>query len=520
MALAALVALALHLVWALWLSPDGRDLAAQTFWTRFAADRPGHAYTFSWYGGAHPASYSLLSPHLLAWGGVRPVAVACGTLSAALLALLLVRLRAPAALAASLWGAVALSGNVFSFRVTFGIGLTAALAALYAAVAVRGRRARVALVALLGVTASLASPVAGLFLLVAGVALLITGDTGGRSPGRGTGAALVVGLPLVAGMTSLLFPAEGVQPISLRSVVLPAAACTAAVLVAAPRSWVAVRVGALVYLLGIGLTYAVPSPVGSNVERLALLFGGALLLSAVAAARRTWQVAVLGAALLVSGGWSVVKPLEDQIDARPALASARGAAALRAALDRHGARLSRVEVVPLRSHWEASGLARDYALARGWNRQLDTDRHALFYDGRLTAASYRDWLRRWAVGFVVLPAQPLDKAGRAEAALIARGLPYLTEIHRDARWHLYRVRDAVPIASAPARVTAQDTAALTVTVPSPGTTTLRVAWSPWLAASGDACLTRDGAFATLRTTKPGHYRITAPLTWPRGTPCP
>src|SRR5439155_21434515 len=63
----------------------------------------------------------------------------------------------------------------------------------------------------------------------------------------------------------------------------------------------------------------------------------------------------------------------------------------------------RVEVPFTRSHWEARYLAERFPLARGWERQLDRDRNALFYDGRLTAARLRRWLDAGAVRWIALP---------------------------------------------------------------------------------------------------------------------
>ena len=79
----------------------------------------------------HPVSYSILSPYVMAVAGVRTTMMVAGTVSAALLALLLVRsnaLRQP--LWPALYGAVALTGNAVSGRVTFGLGTMFALAAL------------------------------------------------------------------------------------------------------------------------------------------------------------------------------------------------------------------------------------------------------------------------------------------------------------------------------------------------------------------------------------------------------
>src|SRR5215831_14884774 len=89
--LAASLAAVLGLVWALWLAHDAGDLAAQYAWTAFVRQHPGLAYDLSWYGGIHPATYSILSPYLMAFLGVRTTGVIAATGSAALGAVLLSR---------------------------------------------------------------------------------------------------------------------------------------------------------------------------------------------------------------------------------------------------------------------------------------------------------------------------------------------------------------------------------------------------------------------------------------------
>ncbi|MQY02410.1 hypothetical protein ACRB68_04400 [Actinomadura sp. RB68] len=521
MTAATLFAAVLHVVWALFLANDGGDLAAQSAWTHFAGQHPDSAYNLAWYGGMHPASYSVLSPYLMAWFGIRLVAVVAGTLSATLTARLLVHLRAPAALPAALWAALAIWCNAASGRVTFGLGLVFALAGVQAAFTRRGTPAlRAAVMVVLSLLATLTSPVAGLFVMVVAAALFLTGR-------RRAGVALAIAPPLVVGVTTLLFPFTGVQPIGFTTVVLPAITSVVAVLLCAPRGWTVVRVGAGVYLLGIALTFLIPTPIGSNVERLSLLFGGMVLLSAVARTTHLVKLGALSLAFIVTGAWMVVKPVDDIIHTRPAAATAAHAAPLRAELDRLGARRGRLEVVPLRSHWEATGLTRRYILARGWNRQVDAERHGLFYkEGALTAATYHDWLHKWAVQYVVLPEQEVEKAGKAEDALIRGGLPYLEQVWSDDYWRLYKVADPTPLAALPSTVARINADELVVDVPERGTTLLRISWSPWLTVRGGrkgpghGCLAREGDFVRLHAPGPGRYHIGARYGMPRGTPCP
>jgi hypothetical protein len=83
---AVLVSAALQAVWLRFLATSGGDLAAQDAWAGFARAHPGSAYNLAWYGGMHPASYSVISPFVMAGLGVRATMVVTSTVAAALLA--------------------------------------------------------------------------------------------------------------------------------------------------------------------------------------------------------------------------------------------------------------------------------------------------------------------------------------------------------------------------------------------------------------------------------------------------
>ncbi|WP_433325451.1 MFS transporter [Spirillospora sp. CA-294931] len=516
---ATFVAGVLHLVWGLVLATEGGDLAAQSAWTHFAGKYPDEAYNLAWYGGMHPANYSVLSPYLMSWFGIRTVAVIAGTFSATLTAMLLVRFKAPMAMAASLWAAFALSCNAASGRVTFGLGMLFALMVTVLAFSPRGTRPlRAIAMVVLGMLATLSSPVAGLFIMVLAASLFLTGR-------RHAGVALALGPPLVVGTTTLLFPFQGVQPISLTAIVLPAITGVVAVLFCAPKEWRVVRVGAAVYLLGIALAWFIPSPVGSNVERLSLLFSGVMLLVAITRTSDRIRLGVLCVAFVITAGWQVVKPVDDLIHTRPAKTAASSSKDLIARLHRLGADRGRVEAIPLRSHWESAGLSRHVVLARGWNRQIDAERHALFYDKKnpLTPAAYNAWLHKWAVQYVVLPTLEVDWSARPEAELVKKGQPFLEEIWRDDKWRLFRVAAPTPLAAAPATVDRINARELVLDVPAKASIQVRISWSPWLNVRGPegACLSADGdgEFVRLTTPGPGRYRISARYSLLRGTPC-
>jgi hypothetical protein len=160
-------------------------------------------------------------------------------------------------------------------------------------------------------------------------------------------------------------------------------------------------------------------------------------------------------------------------------------------------------------------------LARGWNRQLDTTRNALFYQSVLTAADYRLWLHQWAVGYVVLPATELDYAAVAEGRIVAAGQPWLHKVWSDPHWTVYRVTDAVPLVSAPATVLRAGQSEMTVRLPAAGSVLVRVLWSPWLTVRGSStgCLEQAGVWTRLRAATAGTFRIGSSYSSTRAAPC-
>jgi hypothetical protein len=513
---AVLLAGALHVVWALFLTAEGGDLAAQYAWSEFAQHNPGSAYDLSWYGGMHPVSYSVLTPYLMAFAGVRTTAMVVGTLSAAVFAQLLIRSGVRQPMAPALWGAFSLWCDTASGRVTFAVGVLFGLAAVWVAYENWGNRSvRGGTAAVLGALATLSSPVAGLFVEVVAAALIFTGQ-------RRDGCAMAAGPVLVVATTTLLFPFYGVQPFSWGGALLPTLVA-APLALWAPKSWRPVRIGAAVYVLGVMLALAIPSPVGSNVVRLALLFGGPLLLAAIAVIGKVdvGRTVALGLAFAVAVVWQIFKPVQDLLTTAPAAGWSAYSQPLIAELDRLGADRGRVEAVSAQTHWESAGLAPYVNLTRGWNRQIDVERNPLFYHGTLTPEAYHEWLRHWGVSLVVLPNAQPDGASMAEARIVAAGQPWLRPVWHDAHWRVFRVADALPLVDAPAQVVRAAEGEMSVRVPKPGAFVMRVTWSPWLGVlgGGRGCLERDGEWTRLRAAGPGVFRIGARYQLPRGTPC-
>jgi len=546
-----LVASVLLVLWALLDAGAGGDLAAQYAWARFARVHPTSAYDLAWYGGMHPVSYSVLSPYVMGFLGVRATMVASGVVASGLLAHLMVRsnaVRRP--LWPALYGTLALTANAVSGRTTFSLGIMFGLAAVVVGlgrpvddVAIRPRRLRAVLTAVLSGLATAASPVAGLFVGIVAGALWLRGR-------RAT--AYVLGLPpvLVVAVSAWLFPFSGRQPMHPTSVILPVSLALTCLLLL-PRSWATVRAAAALYGGAVVAAWVVPSPIGSNIVRLGLIFGG-IPLVAMAANREVphrvalrvrprfgWAGALLATAIAASSIWQLSVATSDALGSRPESPGTWTVAPLVHQLEVRGADLGRIEAVPTKNHEEAAALARYVNLARGWNRQADAQRNRLFYDGRaLTAASYRAWLDTWAVRFVVVSSDIPDPAAADEQALVTGGLPYLRPVWSNDRWTLYRVVSPTPLVDPPAVVTGFTSAGLDLTLPRGATVVVRVPYSPWLslvdpdgkriAATAGGCLAAEPAstgepgvrWLVLHAQEAGQYRVAAPYALPRGTACP
>ncbi|MFF4711345.1 MFS transporter [Streptomyces eurythermus] len=538
----------LHIIWFFTFANSGGDLAAQDAWAEFVGRHPDSAYNLAWYGGMHPVSYSVVSPYLMSVLGVRTTMMVAGTVSAGLLTLVLIRSRVVRnPLWASLAGVFALLCNAISGRVTFGLGTMFALGAVAAVFCWphrwRTKRWAKALVtAPLAALATMASPVAGLFVGLVAVALFLQK----RRPGAW---ALGLAPSAVVAVSAWLFPFSGTQPMGFGSVVMPllyGLLC----LFLVPKRWVTVRLTAAVYSVAVVLVWLISSQIGSNISRLPMLFAGAALIAALpytVPKSRKWYLTVL--AFLGFVGWLGYKSVDDIIHTTPAASWARELAPLVNELQKGGAEKGRVEVVPARSHREASALAPYVNLARGWNRQADMERNPLFYDDTLNSANYHEWLKRWAVHYVVLPKDHLDgSGGQRERELLRSGMPYLKQVWGDANWQLFKVTDPAPLAEPNAVVDRADQVEMTLRVRKPGRVLVRIPYSPWLSivdehgkslkppqeSSGtpktyrnvNGCLTQTpedangDRWTVLVAPKAGTYRLAAPYQLPRGTPCP
>lgn len=496
--LASTLALPLYVLWFVFLGTGGGDLAAQVSWTNFVAEHPGSPYSLGWYGGVHVGNYSVLAPQLMALFGVRTVTVAAGMTASWLLGCVFVRSGVRHPLWPALLGVLFLWGNVASGRSTFALGVALALVPCLLLIG-HGRR-RLVLAAIFSALATMASPVAGLFLLVCGAGWLLNRDLG-------KALALCVPPTVVVALTTLLFPFSGTMPMSSSDIWKPVL-FGVLLAVVAPQEWRVLRFGAATYSVGVLLAAIIPSPVGSNVVRLAELFGGPVLLAALLAYKGLkFQRLALGLALATSVYWVTDHTIHVTRMSTPVPTWATESRGVLKALDRLGADRTRVEVVPAVNHRETTVLGPHINLARGWNRQVDVERNDLFYKNRFSSAKYRAWLNDWAVGYVVLPEGEPDYAARDEAELVRNEPGWLKPVWRDSHWRVYEVEGSKPmISGAGAMVVSIDNATVTLQARNSGTINLRIAYSPWLRAS-KGCLERNGEWMRLKVPAAGQYQI-------------
>ena len=134
-------------------------------------------------------------------------------------------------------------------------------------------------------------------------------------------------------------------------------------------------------------------------------------------------------------------------------------------------------------------------LARGWERQVDRERNALFYDERpITAARYRRWLDDNAVRFVALADAPIDySAAREAAARARRARPYLREVWHDAHWRVFEVAGARPLAARRGARDRVEPERVRLTATAPGAVDLRVRFTPYWRIADRARLRRRRA---------------------------
>lgn len=475
---------------------SGPDLAAQEFRTWLFRNHGALLWDNQWYSGHLLPGYSFLFPPLASMMGARVVgAIACVWAAAAADALLGGARADRGHRLASIWFAIALVGELIIGQLPFAVGFALALTALLTA-----HRERPWAAAATALGASLASPLAGSFLLMAALAWL-SQTTLRRVAPLATAAVGVLAAAMLGGGGSFPFPA-----ISLLSVLV----FVGLGLALAPRMPPALRWGLLLYGMSSIALFAVPNPAGGNATRLGALVGGPLAALTFGRQGRWRTLAVTAVPLLVWQMWPVGTAVAHAVDdpsSRPEYYTG-----LRAYLRTQDPGLGRLEVPSLRQHWEASYLAPVFPLARGWERQVDIRYNAPLYDPLLTPEMLHGWVLDSGVSLIALPDAPLDPWATREASIIAAGdLPWLELVYGDAHWRVWKVKDAVGLVTGPGQLTRLGVNSATVWFDHPGTVVVRVHWSAyWQVATGSGCVGQSPeGWLTVTSAEPGEVSVAA-----------
>lgn len=500
--LAAILLAAVYLIW----EPRTVDLAAHTFRAELFGREGFTIWNGQWYGGHHTPAYSLISPPL-AWYLGPTLALAVAVVASAALFGPLARgaFGHEQARWGSIWFGVGVGTLLFTNRLPFAIGLAFALAALLAL-----QRRRYALAIVLAVLCPLGSPVAGLFLAMAGV--VFAGTARGDRTKRREGIAIAAAAFIPPAFLAWAFPEGGWAPFPLANF-LPIAAFTAVALVILPRNQRVLRWGVGVYALSSTVAFLFNTPMGHNAARLGTLFAGPVLLCAVWGSPH-WRGR--GARALIVAGfaglavWQWTAPVRDVTNyLRDPAARADYFNPLRDFLGQLPDQ-TRVEIPFTRSHWESAAIAPEFPLARGWLRQLDTGLNPIFYRGRISRLTYASWLADNAVRYVALPRHKPDPSSYDERGLIESGLPYLRLRWRSEDWRLYEVLLEAPIVISQknANIVLEQMGSdeLLLDVKRPGEAIVKVRWTPYWHASG-ACVEPNGAWTRLIADKVGFVRM-------------
>jgi hypothetical protein len=471
--------------------PMGRDFSAQLAHAELAELHWPALLDLRWYGGFSPLGYSVLSPPLMALLGVPVTTALAYVATVVLFAALLKNAGVARPVAGAIIGAVCLTGNLVVTRTTFALGLALGLGAL---LALMSGRLRVS--SGLAVLAPLASPVAGLFLGVAGGALFLSGR-------RRAGVTLAVSAMLPTIAVGLAFGNGGYQTFAAKQALVSLLVC----LGVAGLCWrtPVVRWGGLLSAVLVAAAYLLPTPVGTTASRLPELFA-APIVAAVATVPLVAIIAATASAVLLLPPVSITE-LRERGD--PALSAGFYTPLLHQLAARRVA--GPIEVVPTRRRGEAAFVAPVVPIAKGWSRQADTGRNAIFYNRTLNADTYRAWLDDNAISYVAISQGPYDWSAPDEAALVRDGLPYLQKVWSNQNWSLYAVTNPRPVIAPPGRVVARDAVSLTVSLPDPGEYVVRVRWSRYLTASNGCMRPTEDGWSMIAVEHPGTVKIDSSL---------
>ena len=404
----------------------------------------------------------------------------------------------------ALWFALGTASLMFTNRIPFAMGVAFGMAACLAL-----QRDRRLLAPVLAVLAAISSPVAGLFVTLAGTAYALTARGEGVPLKRLDGALLAAGGLIPPVLLTLAFPEGGYAPFPFTSYVTIPICVRGGAAGAAPERAGAARGRRAVRARARRWRSSCPPPWAATPPAWACWWPGRCWPARWRAgcAGRSRPIVVLLLALLV---WQLSPAARDVYKA------ATDPVAKASYFDpvREYLRLlpdqRRVEIPFTLGHWEGAEVGSDFPMARGWLRQLDTGRNPIFYKGNMSQLAYANWLSENAVRYVALPDAKPDNSAYREVALIERGLPYLRLRASFEHWRIYEVTLPTPVViprgGADIELEQLGSDQVLLRVRKPGSALVRVRWTPyWLAKGG--CVERDGDWTRVTATKPGFLKL-------------
>lgn len=470
------------------LRPPSVDLAAQLFRTELFASHGFLAWNNYWYGGHYLLGYSVLFPPLGAAVGATVAGGLAAVAATVFFGVLVDRHYSSGARLATLWFGAGTITMLLSGRLTFALGVAVGLAALIAL-----DRDRPLLALPLALATSCASPVAGFFLLLIGGSLFFTGE---RRRGATFGACAAAPIAVMA----LAFPTSGAEPFALSSL-LGSLAVTLLVYLVLPQRERLLRRGAALYGLALLAAFAIPNAMGGNIVRLGNLVAGPLVVLALARRPQRRLLLVLLAIPLLYLQWQGAVRDVSRASADPSVQRDFYTPLLAQLKARTSGEPVRIEIPPTRDRWEAYYVSPKFPLARGWERQAETDELQLFRTG-LSPRSYRNWLAANGVSYVAIPDVPLDYLAHREELLIDRNLPYLKPIWSNGDWRLFAVRHATGLVDRPASISSIGADWFDLQVSRPANFELRIHFSPyWKVTGGSACLRERGPWTVVEASR-------------------
>jgi hypothetical protein len=345
---------------------------------------------------------------------------------------------------------------------------------------------------------------AGAFLVLVAVAW---------APSIGWRRAAPLGGAVVGIGAAALFGADGGRFPFVWSNLLAILLFVAFGLALCPDEYPALRRGLALYGATAVLLFVVPNPIGGNLSRLGTLLAGPVAALVLLHIGKRRAFALLAGPLLFWQFQPVYGAVSDSVhdpSAQPAYYTG-----LLSFLAAHQYPIGRVEIPLTRNHWETSFVAAQVPLARGWERQLDTDYDGVLYQPTLTAAAYHEWLLSTGVRYVALPDVPLDTASAGEWRVLVSDPSWLTPVWHDAHWQVWALADPASLVHGPAVLSQLGVSSLSLNFNRAGSVVVLVHYTRFWRISGPGCVapTADG-WTRVWSPVAGPVQVTARLDLP------